>query len=130
MKLLLDTHVVVWLISEPARLNATERAAIGAADSELIVSAVSVWEVRAKWLAARRSNRVWHVSPRSVIDFALANGVALVSLPPEACAAEPLSDLAHGDPFDEMLLVHAGNVGARLLTRDGKLAAHPLAYHP
>jgi PIN domain nuclease of toxin-antitoxin system len=63
-----------------------------------------------------------------VIDFALANGDALEPLSPEACAADLLPALAHGDPFDQMRLVHAGELRAKLLTRVGKLTTHPLDY--
>lgn len=130
MRLLLDTHIVIWLVSQPTRLTPAERAALAAPAADLLISAVSVWEVRAKWMAARRSKRVWEVGPSSLLAFAASNGITLAPLSPEACAAELVPALVHRDPFDEMLLVHASTLDARLLTRDSKLSGHPLAYQP
>ena len=130
MRLLLDTHIIIWLILQPTTLTPAERAAIDAPEADLLMSAASVWEVRAKWLAARRSRRVWELSPSSLLAFAASNALTVAPLSAEACAAELVPALAHRDPFDEMLLVHASTLGARLLTRDSTLVGHPLAYQP
>jgi len=48
MKLLLDTHILLWTIAESRRLSAEARALIGAPDNELTFSAASLWEVAIK----------------------------------------------------------------------------------
>ena len=130
MKLLLDTHIVVWLMSDAERLGELELQAIHAPDAELFISAVTVLEIRAKWLAAHRSNRTWPIPPAAVLEFARINGVSMVPLTPGTCASELSSQPDHGDPFDEMLLAQAAAVEGRLVTRDRQLREHPLAYQP
>ena len=59
--------------------------------------------------------------------FAIAMDWELLSLSARHAATQLEQPLAHKDPFDELLLVQAQTEGMRLLTRDTKLAAHPLA---
>lgn len=126
-----DTHVLIWLASDRARLSATERTAIGERSNELMVSAISIWEIRTKSHATlRRGRGETVIDPRAVLSFCRDREITVVSLEPEDCATALLNPINHNDPFDEMIVVHARRVGARLLTRDRDLRHHPLAYHP
>lgn len=127
MKLVLDTHILIWMANTPHEIAAAEQRAINAAQSRH-VSAASLWELRIKWrLRDRQGRRKGALDPAEAIAFIASNGIGVVPL--EAAdslfALDPPID--HRDPFDEMLLVHAGRIGARLLTRDEKLRNHPLA---
>lgn len=129
MKLLLDTHIFLWLATSPNLLTASERALLTTRGIELVVSSVTIWELRIKWQSFHPSgDRKGEFDPAKVIEYAHRDGIELASLTAEDCAAVLASPVRHGDPFDEMLLVHAQRLGAKLLTRDRRLADHPLAW--
>ena len=128
MRLLLDTHIVIWAALDPNALLETERRWMAAADTPLVLSAVALWELRLKWHSFHISGgRKGPVDPAAVVGFAA--GVAWEFLPLTAhhAAAELAHPLKHKDPFDELLLIQAQEEGMRLLTRDSKLAGHPFA---
>lgn len=130
MRLLLDTQILIWLVEDRKRLSAKEKIAIAAAD-ELLVSALSLMELRVKRRAERRRGKPASIiSPAAAIAFCNARRIAIHPFLPDDAAVELDDDPSHGDPFDEMLLAHAQALQARLLTRDDKLQRHPLAYHP
>ena len=65
---------------------------------------------------------------RSGWQIVEAFGVQFEPLTPEQAAAALIEPLRHKDPFDALLLTQAQELGVRLLTRDGLLRGHPLAY--
>lgn len=131
MKLLLDTHFLIWLINDTRKLRPAEIALIGGPEVEPIVSVVTIWELRIKWqLFFASGERKGKLDPADAIRFCVDNGVTLATLSPTDYAAPLLPPITHTDPFDEMLLVHAQQLGAKLLTRDDRLTGHALAASP
>ncbi|HEX8485441.1 type II toxin-antitoxin system VapC family toxin [Sphingomonas sp.] len=127
MRLLLDTHYVIWFANNTAMMTQSERLAISDASS-VHVSAVSLWEIRIKWQTRdRHGRRKGTLDPAAALSFIRANSFQLVPLLGEDSIFALSPPIDHRDPFDEMLLVHAGRIGGRLLTRDEKLRDHPLA---
>jgi PIN domain nuclease of toxin-antitoxin system len=131
MTLMLDTHILAWLASNRDELTAGERAAIEQHHDGLLVSAASIWELRLRWRSnPRRAADDLLIKPNAALLFCASRQIEVLPITPEL-AARPLEPLLpHKDPFDELLLVHAEQAGARLLTRDGDMVQHPLAYHP
>ena len=128
MRLLLDTHIAIWAALDPGALTESERGRMEDADAPLVLSAVSVWELRLKWHSFHISgDRKGPVSPATVVAFAGAMGWELLPLWPGHASAELAQPLGHKDPFDELLLVQAQEESMRLLTRDAKLIGHPFA---
>jgi len=131
MKLLLDTHFIVWMAMEQDQLSDRDHAIIADPDAIVYVSVLSIWEIRIKWNTLHRSgDRKGLLSPDRALRLVNKSGFSLASLHPEHVCATLDPTIAHRDPFDELLLVHAEQLGARLLTRDSQLIGHPLAYHP
>ena len=129
MKLLLDTHIALWLAMQRHRLSAREIEALSSPTALLAVSAVSLWEMRIKWSSVFHSgDRKLGYEPREVLAVLGAGGVEFVPLLPDQAVAMLDEPLGHGDPFDELLLVQAQRLDMRLLTRDEKLLGHPKAY--
>lgn len=129
MKLLLDTHIAYWLAVERKALTGHEMATLTSMDHQLLVSAVSIWELRLKWHSFHRSGvRKGPGDPLPVLGALRRIGIEILPLDPETAATPLLAPLDHKDPFDELLLVQAQQSGALLLTRDRLLLAHPLAY--
>lgn len=122
--------MLIWLASERHRLSAREKAAISTAD-ELVVSALSLVEIRVKTRAERRRGKPPSLmSPASAISFCAARNVPIYPLAADDLTIQLEIEPAHADPFDELILAHAQALQARLLTRDRKLHKHPLVYHP
>ena len=129
MRLLLDTHVLVWLATDRRQLNRRELEAIHHPAAELFLSSFSLWELRIKLRAERRRNRLGlKLDPAGAAAFCAEAKIVIEEVSAADILAPPLMvELPHGDPLDEMLLIHAQRPGARLLTRDRKLLGHPLA---
>lgn len=127
MRVVLDTHFILWLMLSPARISKGEQAIIEAV-APLDISVVSLWEIRVKWNTMNRhGERKGEVSPAQAMIFADKTAMRIEPLKPRDWIAPLDPPLDHKDPFDEMLLTHAQQLGARLLTRDRRLAEHPIA---
>jgi len=121
-RLLLDTHVLVWLILGEAGLGAKARAAlrVAARQDRLLVAAITPWEIA--MLVSKKRIEL----DRDVMDWvrdALATpGLTLVPLEPEiAVASTRLPFAMHADPADRMLVATARQLGATLVTADKAL---------
>ncbi len=126
MGLLLDTHYVYALAGAPGRLSAPEVAFLSAPPSDMLISAVSIWEMRLKWQALHASGAPkGPMSPSQALQILAALSIEFLPLLPAHAAARLAEPLPHADPFDELLLVQAQMGGHKLLTRDAKLAGHP-----
>ena len=105
MRLLLDTHVLLWALLEPQKLSLELRHTLENSDNTLVVSAASAWEIATKW----RLGKLRHA--RSVVEnYAMAlHRLAAVDLPISTAVARQagLSDVPHRDPFDRLLAAQA-----------------------
>ena len=127
MRLLLDTHMALWLAQGSSELSAGECELIESATT-LAVSAVSLWELRLKWNSRFASGgRKGPADPVLIRKALLDENCEFIALSDEMAVTPLITPLNHSDPFDEMLLVQAQCMGMRLLTRDHALIDHPLA---
>ena len=125
MKLLLDTHVVLWALSDPDRLSADSRALLLDPDNDLGVSAATAWEVAIKRhlgkLEMPGTVSRWFL--RAVTEL---GGHWLPVRAKEAALVEGLPD-HHRDPFDRILIAQAMELGRTVITADEVFAAYPVA---
>jgi len=122
MKLLLDTHLLLWAAGEPARLSAGARSLIENPENELLFSAASLWEVAIKCGLGRND---FQVDTRLLRRGLLDNGYReLPILSDHVVAIESLTAL-HKDPFDRVLVAQATAEGITLLTIDSLVAQYP-----
>lgn len=122
MRLLLDTHLLLWAAGEPERLPAAGRALIEAADTEPCFSAASLWEVAIKRGLGRDD---FQVDPYALRRGLLDNGYHEVPITSRhAVAVDGLPPL-HRDPFDRILVAQALVEGITLLTADPLVAQYP-----
>ena len=106
MRLLLDTHVFIWTLTDPKKLSAAARAAIINAENDLHVSSVSFWEIGIK-LRSRRLAPIGH-EPSTLVEAAESMGFIPIALTPvEAATQGNLIEDTHFDPFDRMLIWQA-----------------------
>ncbi|MCY4485576.1 MAG: type II toxin-antitoxin system VapC family toxin [Deltaproteobacteria bacterium] len=128
MRILLDTSYLYDLMEAPGKLTASERRFFESDKSEFFVSAVSIWEMRLKHDARRRSGaRKSPFDPNEVITVLKGQDVTLLPMTVAHAARALETPLNHRDPFDEILLVQAQEENLKLLTADRQLADHPLA---
>lgn len=122
MKLLLDTHVLLWAAGEPTRLSAAARRLLNDADNELMFSAASLWEIAIKRTLGRDDFRA---EPRLLRRGLLDNGyVELPITSQHAVGIDALPPL-HRDPFDRLLIAQALAEGITLVTSDAQVARYP-----
>ena len=122
MKLLLDTHLLLWAAGMPERLTKTARALIEHEENQLIFSTASLWEIAIKHGLGRADFRAeLALLRRGLLD----NGYQELAITgAHAVAVEGLPAL-HRDPFDRMLIAQANAAGALLLTADPLVAQYP-----
>ncbi len=121
MKLLLDTHLLLWAAGEPERLPARARALIKDPANELIFSAASLWEIVIKRRLGRDDFRV---DPRLLRRGLLDNSYCELPVTSEhAVALDSLLPI-HKDPFDRILVAQATVEGMALLTVDPVVARY------
>ena len=130
MKLLLDTHVWLWLAAGDRRLppRHARRIAHAARDGSLFVSPISAWEVA----LLEQKNRIRLGRPVALwLDDALAQpGLNVASLTPRIAAAScHLPAPFHPDPADRMLVATARDLGATLVTADERILDYARAGH-
>ena len=111
---LLDTHVVLWALTEPRRLSPLARTIL---DREpIFVSAISIWEALLK-----QSHERLRLPEGSLIDAVQRAGAQFLPLRPEHAEAAAALGLMHGDPVDRLLIGSARVEGMILLTRDAQI---------
>ena len=122
MKLLLDTHLLLWTLMHPEVLSSSARSLVEDPDHAVHFSVVSVWEIAIKH---GRNRPDFQVDPFVLREDALKTGfIELPVLGAHAIAVSGLTPI-HKDPFDRMLVAQATVEGITLLTADRTLAAYP-----
>ena len=121
MKLLLDTHVLLWAMNDPERLSPSARKLILDPESELFFSAASMWEIALKNSLGRHD---FQVDGRRLRRSLLDNGYLELPITSEhTLHLESLPPL-HKDPFDRILIAQARTEGILLITADSKVAGY------
>lgn len=122
MKLLLDTHLLLWAAGEPKRLSKQARRLMDNPENELLFSAASLWEVAIKRALGRAD---FKVDARLLRRGLLDNGYSeLPIISNHVVATESLPPI-HKDPFDRVLIAQATVEGVTLLTIDPLVSQYP-----
>ncbi|MCC5968303.1 MAG: type II toxin-antitoxin system VapC family toxin [Natronohydrobacter sp.] len=116
MRVLLDTHILLWTVLDDPRLSIEQRQAIDA--GEIYLSAASVWEIGIKRALGKLE------VPDEI--FRIAQDAGCRPLPISWVHAETAAALPphHSDPFDRMLIAQARCEGLNLLSSDMRIAAY------
>lgn len=121
MRLLLDSHILVWLAAMSAKLPAQARPFVEDTDNTLFFSAASIWELFVKHALGREDIPV---HPRVLHRALLDNGFQEIPVTSDhAFALEALPPI-HKDPFDRILIAQATSEGMLLLTSDETIARY------
>jgi PIN domain nuclease of toxin-antitoxin system len=122
VRLLLDTHILLWWLADDPALPAAARTAIGDPASEVFVSAASAWEIAIKHALGRLDFPIAQMT--AILDEAgftplgieVAHGVIAGALPPH-----------HNDPFDRILVAQAQHEGMTIVTVDTMIRRYAVA---
>ena len=125
MKLLLDTHILLWSLAENPRLKPRIRDLITDRNNEVLFSTVSIWEVLIK-IRVGKMQLDW----RRLGPAALSAGFAKIGIEHDHLVALAALPRHHGDPFDHMLVAQASAEGATLVTTDRILGDYPVRVIP
>ena len=122
MKILLDTHALLWASEDSPRLTKAVRKLIGDPGNELYFSAASLWEIAIKNGLGRSD---FSVDPRILRRGLLENGYIDLPIASEHAVAISALPPIHKDPFDRLLVAQAIVEGITLLTVDPVLTQYP-----
>ncbi|OIR06726.1 PIN domain protein [mine drainage metagenome] len=124
MRLLLDTHALLWWFVDDERLSAGARALIADEANEVLVSAASAWEIATK----HRLGKLPHAADAYLRfeELVVADGFVQLPISYRHCLRAGGYPLRYGDAFDRMLAAQAELEGVALLTLDPAFADFPI----
>ncbi len=123
MKLVLDTHALIWWLVSPDKLSARAHAVIEDTDNEILVSAISAYEVELK----RPRDAFLSSVPERLLTTAMDQGFGWMQVTPEDAVAAARLPLHHRDPWDRIILAQAANREAAVITADRMMTAYGAA---
>lgn len=121
-RLLLDTNVLIWTVSEDDQISTRARRVIASSTSALFVSVVSVWELALKHQAGKLHfeglleevlDQILYRSPWTILPMSAEHLLPLATLP-----------MLHKDPFDRLLIAQARHEGMAIVTADETIAKY------
>jgi PIN domain nuclease of toxin-antitoxin system len=125
VRLLLDTHVLLWAATSPDKLSADARAAIEDGASDVFVSAVTAWEIAIKQSLAKlelaRPAELW------LPEVIQRSGFQSVAVDQAAALRVRALPWHHRDPFDRLLVAQALEEGFTVVTHDTVFSAYGVA---
>jgi PIN domain nuclease of toxin-antitoxin system len=122
MKLLLDTHLLVWAAADSFRLSAQVRALLDDERNEPVFSVASIWEIAIKSGLKRQD---FEIDARLLRRELLDNGFEELPITSEHVIATAALPSIHKDPFDRLLVAQSITEGITLLTADPLVGQYP-----
>ena len=118
MRLLLDTHVALWAVTDDPRLSEHGRKLIGDRGNDIFVSVATLWEIAIKFSLGRDRANAMPLGSETAQDYFTRAGYRLLDI--TAAHVHALQQLppVHADPFDRLLLAQAYECPLRFLTHD------------
>jgi PIN domain nuclease of toxin-antitoxin system len=115
MRLLLDTHALLWWATLDRRLSPKAKKAIARQEAEVFVSAASAWEIATK---SRLGKLDWSAEAGSVRDYVVGQGFRPLPISLEHAERAGQLSIAHRDPFDRMLIAQAQSEDLLLVSNE------------
>ncbi len=121
MSYLLDTHIILWWLSEPQKINEKARSVIRNRSNNIYLSSASFWEMAVKKSIGKLT------LPHNLLETLTVEGFKwLPILPQEALGVADLP-MIHQDPFDRLIIVQAKLHELILITADEKIIQYPVS---
>jgi len=124
VRLLLDTHALLWWITDSVQLSAAARQSIAAGSNQLFWSAASSWEVGIKFALSRLA---LPAPPEDYLPYHLElNAIERLPISERHAYRAAALPQHHADPFDRILVAQAQVEGLRLVTGDPLLSRYEI----
>lgn len=120
MRVLLDTHVLLWALADDERLSETARTTIIDGANDVVVSAVSAWEVAVKRALGKLK------APSNLRQVVIEAGFTERLVGFSDCERLECLPFLHRDPFDRMLVCQALEDGMPVITKDEMIGRYPI----
>jgi PIN domain nuclease of toxin-antitoxin system len=124
VRILLDTHILLWWLADDPLLPSRAAAIIGDPDTEVVVSAATAWEISIKKAAGRLE------APDDLLDALHANEFDTLVITAEHAITAGRLPPHHSDPFDRMLIAQAQTEGLSLASVDGRFSKYEVELLP
>jgi PIN domain nuclease of toxin-antitoxin system len=123
---LLDTHILIWSLLDPAKLTEPHRDVLGNTEARKFISGISIWEISLKFQLGKLD--LGSHTPEEFLVAAMDLGFQVLSPGPEMFASfyRLKLTLAHKDPFDRMLIWQALKGDMTLMSYDSKMSQYEL----
>lgn len=125
MKLLLDTHALLWWLSDDARLGSQARGLIADPGHDVLVSVVSLWEITLKARIGKLNADI-----REIFEAIDRQGFVSIEIGRVHLATLAGLPVHHRDPFDHLLIAQAIVEGATLVSDDRTVSLYPVQTVP
>jgi PIN domain nuclease of toxin-antitoxin system len=122
VKILADTHILLWASDHPRRLSKAAVLLLTDAGNHIYFSPMSIWEVSIKGALGRKD---FQFDPSILRRNLLDNGYTELPVTSQHAIAVQSLPLIHKDPIDRLLIAQAHVEGFTLLTADAKVAQYP-----
>lgn len=119
MRLMLDTHVLLWWLQDNEKLGAVARSLIADPRNDVLVSIASPWEISVKHRIGKMGE-----SGAAVMQAVDEQGLGLVALAPWHLRVLEAMPLIHRDPFDHLIIAQALAEGCAVITDDSQFPAY------
>jgi PIN domain nuclease of toxin-antitoxin system len=124
VRILLDTHILLWWLADDPLLPSRAAAIIGDPDTEVVVSAATAWEISIKTAAGRLE------APDDLLDALHANEFDTLVITAEHAITAGRLPPHHSDPFHRMLIAQAQTEGLSLASVDGRFSKYEVELLP
>ena len=118
MNIIIDTHIFLWALSDPTRLNDAKRSALEDLSNTIYVSAVTIAELMIKTSIGKLEINF------NPVDMAKESGFALLDFSSESALLLKDMPFHHQDPFDRMLIAQSLAENYIIMTDDPKIAQY------
>ncbi len=114
---LIDTHTLIWAITEPGKLSSKVRNILESPETHVMVSAITFWEISLKY--SLRKLLLENLKPEDFPEICKEIDIEILPLNGEICATyHQLKASFHKDPFDRMLIWQAKSLKIPILSKD------------
>lgn len=120
MRYLLDTHVILWWLTEPQKIKPKAQEIIRDKSNHVFLSSASFWEMAIKKSIGKLT------LPHNLIEATASEGFQFLSIMPEDGLGVSDLPLLHLDPFDRLLIIQAKRYDLVLITHDSKIMDYPV----
>ena len=126
MKILLDTHMIIWALTDDPKLSTKAHNIIMNPDNSIYFSVLSLWEIEIKRLI---KPELLPITAKEISDYCKQSGFNLLELQEKSIhilqnLSRPDTEPPHKDPFDRMLLCQAISNNMMFMTHDSKIIGY------